>query len=200
MTPIIAAIYVYVCVCMCWGVCVCVSKSFTRICAEAYVVRQTIFDTRPCGVRHVASDMRHAAQKEAAQVSGRTVLKFTLEWSFCRCKQNVVVLAAVASFMGLSQGLGLGLGLGRVSVGSGSLVLVLGPRRCLIALLINFFAKRLQPLQLQLPLAPDAVAIATAAPVAAILGCSCQLLALCSFYFRLVINKGKQVAHEAINN
>lgn len=174
---------------------------FARICAEAYVVRQTIFDTWPCGVRHVASDMRHAAQKEAAQVSARTVLKFTLEWSFCRCKQNVVGLAAVASFMGLSQGLGLGLGLGRVCVGSGSLVLVLGPRRCLIALLINFFAKRLQPLQLQLPLAPDAVAITTAAAAAAvILGCSCQLLALCSFYFRLVINKGKQVAHEAINN
>lgn len=120
MTPIIAAIYVCKCVCVCalgyLYVCVCVSKSFARICAKAYVVRQTIFDTWPCGVRHVASDMRHAAQKEAAQVSARTVLKFTLEWSFCRCKQNVVVLAAVVPFMGLSQGLGLGLGLVRVCV------------------------------------------------------------------------------------
>lgn len=198
MTPIIAAIYVCVLGCLC--VYVCVSKSFARICAKAYVVRQTIFDTWPCGVRHVASDMRHAAQKEAAQVSARTVLKFTLEWSFCRCKQNVVVLAAVVPFMGLSQGLGLCLGLARFCVGSRFLVLVLGPHRCLIALLINFFAKRLQPLQLQLPLPPDIVAIAPAAPSPAILGCSCQLLALYSFYFRLVINKGKQVAHEAINN
>lgn len=49
------------CVCVGVSVCVCVSKSFARICAKAYVVRQTIFDTWPCGVRHVASEMRHAA-------------------------------------------------------------------------------------------------------------------------------------------
>lgn len=110
-----------------------------------------------CGMWQAKCGMRHAAQKEAAQVSARTVLKFTLEWSFCRCKQNVVVLAAVVPFMGLSQGLGLGLGLARFCVGSRFLVLVLGPHRCLIALLINFFAKRLQPLQLQLLLPPTSL-------------------------------------------
>lgn len=42
--------------------------------------------------------------------------------------------------------------------------------------------------------------VATAAAAAAILDCSWQLLAVCAFYFLLVINKGKQVAHETINN
>lgn len=191
--------------CVCWGVCVymCVCRKALLVFALRLMSYAKPFLIRGhvgCGMWQVKCGMRHAAQKEAAQVSARTVLKFTLEWSFCRCKQNVVVLAAVVPFMGLSQGLGLCLGLARFCVGSRFLVLVLGPHRCLIALLINFFAKRLQPLQLQLPLPPDIVAIAPAAPSPAILGCSCQLLALYSFYFRLVINKGKQVAHEAINN
>lgn len=133
--------------CVCWGVCVyvCVCRKALLVFALRLMSYAKPFLIRGhvgCGMWQAKCGMRHAAQKEAAQVSARTVLKFTLEWSFCRCKQNVVVLAAVVPFMGLSQGLGLGLGLARFCVGSRFLVLVLGPHRCLIALLINFFAKR----------------------------------------------------------
>lgn len=109
--------------CVCVGVSVCVCRKALLVFAlwlMSYAKPFLIRGHVGCGMWQAKCGMRHAAQKEAAQVSARTVLKFTLEWSFCRCKQNVVVLAAVVPFIGLSQGLGLGLGLARVCVGSRS--------------------------------------------------------------------------------
>lgn len=63
----LVCVRVYVCACAC-------------ICAKAYNVQQTIFDTYGMWAWHGQGTLQ------------QPFLKFTLEWPFCRCRQNVIVV------------------------------------------------------------------------------------------------------------
>lgn len=67
---------------------------------------------------------------------------------------------------------------------------------CLIALLINFFASWSCFVLFRFSNRSCSCSCSCFSSCL----CHCQLSALCAFYCRLVINKGKQVAHGAINN